>query len=48
MEKVFTKISLAFLVRAALLLTLMLGVGSSAYAQTSVVVHVKLNASSKQ
>ena len=48
MEKVFTKISLAFLVRATLLLTLMLGVGSSAYAQTSVVLEVKINWHSKQ
>lgn len=47
MEKVFTKISLAFLVRAALLLTLMVGVGSSAFAQTSVVVHVKIRMHSK-
>lgn len=48
MEKFFTKISFASIVRIAFLLMLFGGVGSSAFAQIGVVIHVKLNASSKQ
>lgn len=47
MEKFYTKISLAFLVRAALLLMLFGGVGSSAFAQKTVVINVKGKESSK-
>lgn len=48
MEKFFTKISFASIVRIAFLLMLFGGVGSSAFAQKTVVIHVKHNAYSKQ
>lgn len=48
MEKFYTKISFASIVRIAFLLMLFGGVGSSAFAQKTVVIHVKHNAYSKQ